>query len=304
METLRSIFSAVGCEGTLLAVREAGSATVELAADQPVIAASVIKVLVAVTVERRFATGHIDPVQRVLLRPAGRTAGPVGFSLYDDDVDVSARDLVVAMLTLSDNAAADALLGLVGLSACNETAAALGLSDTYMAADMATTIDSFGHAAGFASWSELLAAAAAASAEEHAALDAAVEGAPALHPATGTRTTARDMCRLLRAIWADEAAAPESCARLRRILRQQLTRDRLASGFAPPVSVAAKSGGLLGVIRNESGVVEYPDGDRYFVSVFTRRLSASVVPAEVNACIGRAAAVAVEMLRSDSRPYR
>jgi fatty-acyl-CoA synthase len=35
--------------------------------------------------------------------------------------------------------------------------------------------------------------------------------------------------------------------------------------------VAAKSGGLMGIIRNEAGVVTFPDGAAYAVAVFTRK---------------------------------
>jgi beta-lactamase class A len=41
--------------------------------------------------------------------------GPAGVSLFEDDVTMSARDLVSAMLTISDNVATDALTDLIGL---------------------------------------------------------------------------------------------------------------------------------------------------------------------------------------------
>jgi len=45
----------------------------------------------------------------------------------------------------------------------------------------------------------------------------------------------------------------------------QLTRHRLAAGFPPLWHVAAKSGGLLGVIERPQ-----PDAQRFYVAVFTR----------------------------------
>jgi beta-lactamase class A len=41
-------------------------------------------------------------------------------------------------------------------------------------------------------------------------------------------------------------------------------------GFPRGVRVAAKSGSLFGVIRNEIGVLEFPDGRRYAAVVVTR----------------------------------
>ncbi len=42
-------------------------------------------------------------------------------------------------------------------------------------------------------------------------------------------------------------------------MEQQPTRHRIGAGFPPGVHVAAKSGGLMGVVRNEIGVVRHPD---------------------------------------------
>lgn len=38
------------------------------------------------------------------------------------------------------------------------------------------------------------------------------------------------------------------------------TRHRLAAAFPRPARVAAKGGSLVGVVRNEIGVIEYPNG--------------------------------------------
>jgi Beta-lactamase enzyme family len=63
------------------------------------------------------------------------------------------------------------------------------------------------------------------------------------------------MATLLRLIWRDEAGPAEACAQVRRMMARQVTRQRLALGFPRAgVQVAAKSGSLLGVIRNEVGV--------------------------------------------------
>jgi beta-lactamase class A len=79
-------------------------------------------------------------------------------------------------------------------------------------------------------------------------------------------------------------------------MARQLTRHRIASGFRPPVRLAATSGGLAGVVRNEVGVISYPDGRRYAAAVFTRSRPGSD-DAAINAAIGAAAARAVAALR-------
>jgi len=77
-----------------------------------------------------------------------------------------------------------------------------------------------------------------------------------------------------------------------------VTRQRLALGFPRAgTQVAAKSGSLLGIIRNEAGVITYPDGRRYAVAVFTRAAVPWEREHEINAAIGAAAAHAVDFLR-------
>jgi beta-lactamase class A len=79
----------------------------------------------------------------------------------------------------------------------------------------------------------------------------------------------------------------------------QLTRHRIASGFGPDVTVAAKSGGLMGLVRNEAGVLTFPDQQRYAVAVFTRSTPATTTdPAHIDAGIGRTARALIDELRS------
>jgi beta-lactamase class A len=112
----------------------------------------------------------------------------------------------------------------------------------------------------------------------------------ALDPARGTRTTAAETVLLLQAIWTDRAGPPQACAAMRTAMGQQLTRHRIASGFGSSVAAAATSGGLMGIARNEAGVVTFPDGAAYAVAVFTRtRPRTTCDPAAVDAGIGRIA---------------
>lgn len=185
----------------------------------------------------------------MLLPAAARTTGPVGFSLFRDDVEVSARDLTVLMLTISDNVCTDALLDRVGLEAAQDR----------------------------------------------------LRLASALWPDSPTRTTPRDMTRLLRLIWTGRAGPAEACVRVRWLMTRQLTRGRLALGFGPECTVAAKSGALMGVVRNEVGVVTLPDCAAYAVAVFTRTDEPGADERAVDAAIGEAAAQAVAELSSRAR---
>lgn len=300
--TPAEVFATAGCRGSLHATTLDGLGEVGLDADASVVPASVVKVLVAVAAETAIADGRLDPFRRVRIRAPGSTPGPVGLSLFHDEVEMSARDLVTLMLTISDNVAADELTDLVGLDEVNRTADRIGMTGTAVGSDLRTLVDSIAADAGFADWAGFLAwHRAGASADDLLAAQGRLTSATALRPGGTTRTTPRDMSRLLRAVWRDEAGPPEACARVRELMARQLARNRLASGFGPGVSVAAKSGGLMGVVRNEVGVVTFPDEPPYVVSVFTRAAGPQSDERVVNAAIGTAAALAVEELRRQER---
>jgi len=291
---LRDMFEQAGCSGQLCVQSLDGAAEIAVDADLPAVAASVIKVAVALAVQTQFATGRLDPRERVLLPASTRSPGPVGFSIFSDDVEASLQDLVVAMLTISDNDATDTLIRRVGVETINAGCASLGLTGTVLVTDEGTIATSIAQEAGFASWDAMWEwADAPHPAEDERALVEKIPAMTALTPASTTRTTARDMATLLRLIWTDAAGPPQACRRVRKLMGQQLTRHRLAAAFPPPATVAAKSGSLVGVVRNEVGVIEYPDGRAYCAAVLAQSHQPWQHDAAINAVIGAAAASAV-----------
>jgi beta-lactamase class A len=298
VDELRRIFERAGCRGTIWVSSLTDGASVGLNGDEPVVLASVVKVPIAVAVEHRFADGRLDPLRRVTLPAADRTPGPVGFSLFRDDVTVSVRDLVPPMLTISDNVATGELLAMVGVDELNAELAGLGLTRTVVTGDERSVIDSIGRDAGFAGWDDLTRwFDTNPPADRVHRVDELIRSARELDPATGTRSTARESAELLRLIWSDAAAPAVACARVRELMGRQLTRNRIAAGFAQPVRVAAKSGGLVGAIRNEIGVVSFPDGRSYAVAAFTRT-DTDGQERPMNEAIAAASAAAVESLRA------
>jgi beta-lactamase class A len=296
-EQIADVFARAGCQGRLHAAALDGSAEIGVGADDPVTPASTIKVLVAIEAASRFADGRLDGARPVRLGPDRRTVGPVGLSLFADESTMSARDLLVLMLTISDNVATDCLIDLVGVEALNETASRLGMKATHLPSDLRTMLDEVAVAAGFSSYAEVDAL-EVSDPGTIADIEQRLRQAPALAPHTGMRTTARDMTTLLRSIWRDDAGPPEACQRVRFVMLRQVSRARIASGFEPSVRVAAKSGALLGLVRNEVGVVTFPSQQPYAVSVFTRTPAADADPRHLDAAIGTAAAIAVDALRS------
>jgi beta-lactamase class A len=187
-----------------------------------------------------------------------------------------------------------ALIDLVGLDAVHATLRSLGLHHTVIPTTLRDMLDSLGRDAGFPDRAALTEAEnTSRSAAETARVNGLLLRAKAMRPETAIRTTARDMALLLCLIWRDEAGPPDACARVRELMSAQVTRHRLATGFPRHFRIAAKSGGLLGVLRHEIGVISEPGGSRYAAAVFTRAHEPWTKENEINASIGRAAALAI-----------
>jgi len=273
-------------DGWLHVVDVDGGVEVAVGADTPVALASAFKLVVLVALYREADAGVLDLRERLMVAAAARTPGVTGLAALRDDADLSLRDLAQLMITVSDNAAADAVLDRVGLGAVAATVAELGLAHTSITQSCRDM-----HAA--------LAEDLAGSGLSHAQAlgdPAALARLRVLDPATTNRSTPRDMTTLLAAVWRDEAAGPHACAAMRRTLALQVWPHRLASGFpADDVAVAGKTG-TLPPLRSEVGLVELPTGRRYAVAVFTRSRRRAATDPGADAAIGEAARIAVDSL--------
>lgn len=265
--------------------RAARPVEIEVGADHPVVTASVHKLCLLVALHERAAAGELTLTEQIECVPADRVPGPTGIGAMLDPVRMSVRDVAFLMMSVSDNTAADALLRRVGIDAVNRTTARLGLTRTH-------AVHTFG---------ELLATIRQDAGPDgvRALADPYVtQRLRALDPTRTNRSTPRDMTRLLAALWRDEAATPEHGTAMRRLLGLQVWPHRMASGFPfDDVLVAGKTGSLP-TVRNEVGVIEYPDGGRYAVAVFTRAASTAATLPPADAVIGTAARIAVDALRT------
>jgi beta-lactamase class A len=293
----------IGVSGSAYAAQVGGGPGVGFNQDRPVTPASVMKISVALTVENLIAEGAVAADAPRRLPAERRTPGPVGISLMHDDVTMSVRDLVVAMLTISDNVATDELIAIAGIDAINQTTKALGLAGTQLLSDIGTMLGEIAKELGFADFATLVAHDPTAGPPSDEEIHRLLVASTAMDPAIGTHTTAADTVTLLQAIWTDRAAPAEACRSIRRSMSRQLTKHRIAAGFAPPATVSAKSGALLGVVRNEAGVVSYPDESAYAVAVFTRRgLDRTTDPTLIDSTIGQVARTLVDQLRGSTTP--
>lgn len=248
-------------------------------ADEPVVLASVFKLPLLAAFYRQVADGLLDPGEQVTVRAGDRTPGSTGLSAMLDDARLSLRDLAYLMMAISDNTAGDILAAKVGLDAVNAMLTELGLTRTRVEQTGGELFAALSEDLGDASPDD----------------PAAVARLRVLDPARTNRGTPREMTRLLGMLWRD--VLPGS-AEIRRLMGLQVWPHRLSSGFPyDDVAVSGKTG-TLPTIRNEVGVVEYPDGGRYAVAVFTRSFSTAAVQPKADAVIGTVARMAIDRLRA------
>ncbi len=282
-----SIFDDAGVAGFLHALDLSTGQEVGHHADEPVVPASVFKVPVLVELCRQVEEGVIDPATPMTVPVEGRALGPFGLSQMRYPVTMSPADLAWMMMGISDNAATDVLCELVGLDNVNASLQRLGLEGTRVGGDCRDIFRTIDDEIGLDAFDGELT-------EEMVGKLSACDPARSLQV-----TTPRETTRLLQLVWDNQAAGPGACAEVRRVLGLQVWPHRLASGFNDDDSIRTSGKtGTLPTIRNEVGVVDYADGGRYAVAVFTRSRSLAQKHPSADAVIGRAARAAVDLLRA------
>jgi beta-lactamase class A len=287
---LQAIFDEAGVEGFLHARDIGTDREVAFRADDPVIVASIRKIPIALAYARQAAAGQLDRAARHTITAANREGGGIGTDSCLHDVTMSTRDLAFFMLSMSDNAATDKLMELLGADHVRAVATELGCPRLPVGRyrDLWDPV-----------WEEL-------GIDPEGDIDAQLEKTgeeqirdlAMLDPARSPSSTPREITSLLTATWCDRAGPAEACAEVRELMGRQLSTHRLIAGFDADVKVAAKNGALWGVL-NEAGVAEYPDGGRYAVAVFLRLPELNGRNPAADAAIGRAARTAVDHLRRD-----
>lgn len=284
-----AVFADAGCTGWLHARRCDGTGdAVSVRGTERVVTASVYKLPLCLAFCRAVDEGTLDPAARVTVDPADCTAGPTGLSALHDPVTLSRRDLATSMMTVSDNAAADVLLGELGTVAVHALLDELGLTATRIVGGTADLHRSLVRDTDTHSTAEAFAALAD--------LDEAWS-VSAYDPAFTSATTPEETTRLLRALWRGAVLSAEQTAFVQAVMRKQVWPHRIAAGFPHRgVAVAGKTG-TIGTIRNEAAVVEFPGEQPVAVAVFTRAARPDPALPAVDAAIAEAARIAVTALR-------
>lgn len=99
-------------------------------ADEPIEAASVIKLTVMAEAFRQFEAGALDPSEPVIIRPEDKLPSCGALTYMHDGLSVTLLDLVTLMIILSDNTATNLLIDRLGMENINAMIDSLGLKGT------------------------------------------------------------------------------------------------------------------------------------------------------------------------------
>lgn len=298
LAAVASRFAAASADVGLL-VRTADGHEAGCQPDKVFVAASTFKAVVAMDFCLRAAAGEFAWDERVLVNPSAEPLGSLPLGEFIDPVELSWRDVARLMMSVSDNVATDLLIGKLGLDRINQTAQALGLHSTVIVSDLATLANGYAQELGQPGYRKLLEAQAGrlGEAARLAASDRArIASTAAVDVARTTRTTARDMVRLLDLAWSNAAGPPEACAVFRHLMSFQ-KHTRLGAALGPDVRTWGKTGTLFGVATNEIGVLEL-QGDRFLAAAFTRAEVPYRDQQQILSAIGTAVAEAIAALKA------
>ena len=289
-ETIARDWARLGVHGHLLARNLDTGDELGFDAGQVVPIASVVKVPIALTVLEEIAQGRLAAARQLTVSTETASLGPTGTASFRFPATLAVGDLVMLMLTISDNAAADRLLDLVGLDRVTASLAGWGCADIRVRHRLQHMYESAADRAG-GDFSVALELAIASD-------ETGTHAIEALDPRYANVATARGLVAFLEAAWLDRIASPAATAELRRLMAMQVFTHRLSSDLrADSVRVSGKTGSFL-QLRHEIGVVESDAGDRIAIAALTRSTRRATIAHDIDLGIGAAARTAFEALRA------
>jgi beta-lactamase class A len=205
--------------------------------DEQFFAASTIKIPIMVAVYRKVDEGELEFSQEVEIQEEDWAAGAGWLQWEKAGTKQTVGDLLLLMITQSDNVAANALVRTVGgADHVNEVARSMGAEDTVLYQKVSS---------------------------ERGAV-----------PALDNRSTPRDMATMMQQIAEGKAASEKSCGYMIDLMHENRLDWWLDEGLPPGVDAANKAGWLYRVY-DEVGIVENDDR-RYVIAILSKHGTADV----------------------------
>lgn len=233
-DQLASDLKAHGIWGVVAEIPSSGQNILHINPDEVFPAASIIKIPIAIAVYQHVLRKNINLSTRIRVSLDFHTSGSGILRSLSDQVVLSIRDLVVLMLNMSDNTAANVLLSLVTRSCVNETLRELRIYNTQLGVDR---ID----------------------------VSLAVE-----NPEIIGVTTPRDMTTLLCLLGRGLILNRSLCEDLLTIMRRDQNKQRIC-GLLPwrsDLVISHKTGTLAGVYH-DVGLLRFSQG-QYAISILSK----------------------------------
>jgi beta-lactamase class A len=261
--------------------------------------ASTYKVAIMVQVFREAEAGHLSLTERVPLSEADRRLGSGLLPYTIPGLNPTIHDLLLLMITLSDNEATDLLLKRVGAKNVTSMLRQLAIQDMRVDRSTEELIGDWLSAANpglrGVSGAEFFAhpekvAELTREQTEHA--DRAFVDDPRDH------TSPKAMADLLTKIFRAQAANEKSCHDMLEIMEQQQLRTRIHR-YLENATVASKNG-TIGYVTNDVGIVS-ANKHHFVLSVYTLKANSNVTTEHAEELIGRIARAAYEYFEDTGR---
>jgi len=237
--------------------------------------ASVYKIAIMVQVFREVDAGRLSLNDRIELGTPDRRLGSGLITYMTPGLKPTLHDLLMMMITVSDNEATDKLLSMVGAKNVTATLRAIGIKDirvdrptSDLIADwLAYSDPSFRNV----SLAQMI---AHPDVFDKMTPEQFERGSKAFTEDPRDHASPRGMSELLVKIFRSEAASEKSCQDMLEILKLQQFNDRIPRYLPEGTAVAHKTG-EIGYTRNDAGII-YAGDQRIVVAIFALRASGDV----------------------------